>query len=159
MRVRAVGPERFAVGSRRLELDSAVLAQYRGGTWPTCCRPARPLALKNYGPGQLATIALRGTSAQHTAVLWNGLNIMLPTLGQNDFALLPVGATTRVSLQPGPGRRALRQRRRGRGRAAEQRRPTGGPASAAACRPMPAALACGAAAWKPARPRRRWPCA
>ena len=102
VRVRAVGPERFAVGSRRLELDSAVLSQYRGGNLADVLQARTPLALKNYGPGQLATIALRGTSAQHTAVLWNGLNIMLPTLGQNDFALLPVGATTRVAVQPGP---------------------------------------------------------
>ena len=102
VRVRAVGPERFAVGSRRMELDSAVLAQYRGATLADVLQTRTPLALKNYGPGQLATIALRGTSAQHTAVLWNGLNIMLPTLGQNDFNLLPVGATTRVAIQPGP---------------------------------------------------------
>ncbi|HEX8326297.1 MAG TPA: TonB-dependent receptor [Hymenobacter sp.] len=102
VRVRAVGPERFAVGSRRFELDSAVLGQYRGGNLADVLQARTPIALKNYGPGQLATIALRGTSAQHTAVLWNGLNIMLPTLGQNDFSLLPIGATTRVAIQPGP---------------------------------------------------------
>ena len=102
VRVRAIGPERFAVGSTRTELDSAVLAQYRGSSLAEVLLARTPLALKYYGPGQLATIALRGTSAQHTAVLWNGLNIMLPTLGQTDFALLPVGASTRVSIQPGP---------------------------------------------------------
>ena len=102
VRVRAIGPERFAVGSSRTELDSAVLAQYRGSSLAEVLQARTPLALKYYGPGQLATIALRGTSAQHTAVLWNGLNIMLPTLGQTDFALLPVGASTRVSIQPGP---------------------------------------------------------
>ncbi|GAB3313234.1 TonB-dependent receptor plug domain-containing protein [Hymenobacter humi] len=102
VQVRAVGPERFAVGSRRLELDSAVLSQYRGGNLAEVLQARTPLAIKSYGPGQLATIALRGTSAQHTAVLWNGLNIALPALGQNDFALLPVGATTRVAIQPGP---------------------------------------------------------
>ncbi|ALW84612.1 hypothetical protein AUC43_05640 [Hymenobacter sedentarius] len=102
VRVRAVGPERFAVGSQKIELDSAVLAQYRGATLADVLQARTPLAMKSYGPGQLATIALRGTSAQHTAVLWNGLNIMLPTLGQNDFSLLPVGATTRVAVQPGP---------------------------------------------------------
>ena len=102
VRVRAVGPERFAVGSTRTELDSAVLAQYRGSSLAEVLQARTPLALKYYGPGQLATIALRGTSAQHTAVLWNGLNIMLPTLGQTDFALLPVGASTRISIQPGP---------------------------------------------------------
>lgn len=102
VRVRALGPERFAVGSSRIVLDSAVLAQYRGANLADVLQARTPLALKNYGPGQLATIALRGTSAQHTAVLWNGLNIMLPTLGQNDFALLPVGAVTRVAIQAGP---------------------------------------------------------
>ncbi|GAA4037492.1 TonB-dependent receptor plug domain-containing protein [Hymenobacter glaciei] len=102
VRVRAVGTERFAVGSTRTELDSAVLAQYRGSNLAEVLQARTPLALKYYGPGQLASIALRGTSAQHTAVLWNGLNIMLPTLGQTDFALLPVGASTRVSIQPGP---------------------------------------------------------
>ncbi|MCI1188199.1 TonB-dependent receptor [Hymenobacter sp. DH14] len=102
VRVRAIGPERFAVGSTLTELDSAVLAQYRGSNLAEVLQARTPLALKYYGPGQLATIALRGTSAQHTAVLWNGLNIMLPTLGQTDFALLPVGASTRVSIQPGP---------------------------------------------------------
>src|SRR6188768_3346940 len=37
---------------------------------------------KTYGNNQLSTIALRGTSASQTAVLWNGININAPTLGQ-----------------------------------------------------------------------------
>lgn len=103
VQVRVARSERFAVGSRRLELDSATLSQFRGGTVADALQARSPLYLKNYGPGQAATISLRGTSAQHTAVLWNGLNIMLPTLGQNDFALLPLGAGTGVAVQPGPG--------------------------------------------------------
>jgi iron complex outermembrane receptor protein len=101
-RVRAVRAERFAVGSRRFELDSAVLAQYRGGTVADVLGARSDLYIKNYGPGQLATISLRGTAAQHTAVLWNGLNIALPTLGQNDLALLPLSGNTQVAVQPGP---------------------------------------------------------
>ncbi|MGI4875305.1 MAG: TonB-dependent receptor [Janthinobacterium lividum] len=100
--VRGLRPERFAVGTSRLELDSAVLAQYRGGTAADVLGTRLGLYIKNYGPGQLATISLRGTSAQHTAVLWNGLNIALPTLGQNDLALLPLGANTQLLVQPGP---------------------------------------------------------
>ena len=102
VRVRAVAPSQFAVGSRRQELDSAALSQARGGTVAEALQARTPLYLKSYGPGQLASISMRGTSAQHTAVLWNGLNIMLPTLGQNDFALLPLGAGTRLAVQPGP---------------------------------------------------------
>jgi vitamin B12 transporter len=100
--VRGVRPEQFAVGSQRLELDSAVLAQYRGGTAADVLGARLGMYIKNYGPGQLATISLRGTSAQHTAVLWNGLNIALPTLGQNDLALLPISGNTQLSVQPGP---------------------------------------------------------
>ncbi|AMR27571.1 hypothetical protein A0257_11000 [Hymenobacter psoromatis] len=100
--VRAVRPEQFAVGSRRLEVDSAVLAQYRGGTVTDVLGSRLGLYIKNYGPGQLATISLRGTSSQHTAVLWNGLNIMLPTLGQNDLSLLPISGNTQLSVQLGP---------------------------------------------------------
>ncbi|QKG54479.1 TonB-dependent receptor [Hymenobacter sp. BRD67] len=100
--VRGVRPERFAVGSPRLEVDSAVLAQYRGGTAADVLGAREGLYIKNYGPGQLATISLRGTSSQHTAVLWNGLNITLPTLGQNDLALLPISGNTQLAVQPGP---------------------------------------------------------
>jgi vitamin B12 transporter len=100
--VRAVRPERFAVGSQRLEVDSAALAQYRGGTAADVLGARLGLYIKNYGPGQLATLSLRGTSAQHTAVLWNGLNIALPTLGQNDLALLPISGNTQLSVQLGP---------------------------------------------------------
>jgi len=102
VRVRALRTEQFAAGSRRYEADSAGLSQFRGGTVAELLQARTPLYLKSYGPGQLASITLRGTSAQHTAVLWNGLNIMLPTLGQNDFALLPVAANTRLTVQPGP---------------------------------------------------------
>jgi len=100
--VRAVRPERFAVGSQRVEVDSAVLAQYRGGTAADVLGSRLGLYIKNYGPGQLATISLRGTSSQHTAVLWNGLNIALPTLGQNDLALLPLSGNTQLAVQAGP---------------------------------------------------------
>ena len=102
VQVRAVRPAQFAVGTRQMTIDSAALSQFRGGTVAEALQARTPLYLKNYGPGQLATIALRGTSAQHTAVLWNGLNIMLPTLGLNDFSLLPVGANTQLTVQPGP---------------------------------------------------------
>ena len=102
VRVQGVRLNRFAVGSRVLTLDSTALAPYRTGTLTDVLSARTPLYLKNYGPGQLSTITMRGTAAQHTAVLWNGFNIMLPTLGQTDFALLPVSGNTQIDVQPGP---------------------------------------------------------
>lgn len=100
--VQARRPERFAVGSRVHTLDSAALAPYRTGTLAEVLTARLPILIKSYGPGQLSTISLRGTGAVHTAVLWNGFNVALPTLGQNDFALLTAGANARVDVQPGP---------------------------------------------------------
>lgn len=102
VRIEATRPDRFAVGSRLQVLDSATLATYRGQTLADALGAQTTIYLKNYGPGQLASIAMRGTSARHTAVLWNGLNINLPTLGEADFALLPTTGATRVTVQPGP---------------------------------------------------------
>ena len=47
--------------------------------------------VKNYGPGALSTTSIRGGSAGHTQVVWNGLPLENPLLGQLDFALLPTG--------------------------------------------------------------------
>jgi vitamin B12 transporter len=100
--VRAVRPSRFAVGTRQVVLDSLALAQYRGGTLVELLEARTPLYFKNYGPGQLASISLRGTASRHTAVLWQGFNINIPSLGEADFAILPVGAATSIAVQPGP---------------------------------------------------------
>lgn len=45
--------------------------------------------IKNYGAGSSATTSIRGGSAEHTRVLWNGLPIENPMLGQFDFSLVP----------------------------------------------------------------------
>lgn len=42
--------------------------------------------IKNYGPGNIATITQRGLGAAHTAVLWHGLNIQNNTLSTIDFS-------------------------------------------------------------------------
>ncbi|WP_167856381.1 TonB-dependent receptor [Hymenobacter metallicola] len=102
VRVQGSRPSRFAVGSRVTTIDSVALAQYRSGTVADVLSARTPLYIKNYGPGQLASISIRGTSARHTAVLWNGLNIALPSLGESDFALFPASSTTQVQVQHGP---------------------------------------------------------
>jgi vitamin B12 transporter len=102
VRIQAIQPSRFAVGSRLTTVDSVALAQYRGGTVADVLAARTPIYIKNYGPGQLASISIRGTSARHTAVLWNGLNISLPSLGEADFALFPTNGATQVQVQHGP---------------------------------------------------------
>lgn len=54
--------------------------------------------IKNYGNGQLASISIRGTSAAQTDVMWNGVQINSPGLGQVDFALLNMGMGDRLEF-------------------------------------------------------------
>jgi len=100
--VEAARLSHYAVGTRRTVFDSTDLALYPAGTLADVLAARTPLYLKNYGPGQLSSISLRGTSARHTAVLWHGFNINLPSLGEADFALLPTTGATQVAVQHGP---------------------------------------------------------
>ena len=57
--------------------------------------------VKSYGQGNIASLGIRGSTAEETAVLWNGININNPMLGQADISLLPVGFFNSMSLQKG----------------------------------------------------------
>ena len=105
--VRAIAPERFLAGQKLQRVDSATLLQFRFGSLTDLLTLNTPLAFKNYGPGQLATVSFRGTSANHTAVLWNGININQPNLGQTDFSTLPVAGFDRLSVQYGSAGSAI----------------------------------------------------
>ena len=126
-----------------------------------CAGARTALYLKNYGPGQLSSITLRGTSARHTAVLWNGFNINLPSLGEADFSLLPVSGTTQIEIQPGPagatyGNGAVG----GTVRLSSAAPPIPG-AGAGRARPRPTTAASGwaRACSQPASATSSWPCA
>ena len=57
--------------------------------------------VKAYGPGNIASLSIRGSTAQQTAVIWNGMNINNPMLGQADISLLPAGFFSSMSIQKG----------------------------------------------------------
>jgi iron complex outermembrane receptor protein len=99
--VRGFIPQKFMSGLKVQRIDSSSLAQVRFQNISDVLSAYTPIAFKNYGPGQLSTASFRGTSANHTAVLWNGLNINAPTLGQTDFSTIPVAGFDQLSVQYG----------------------------------------------------------
>lgn len=99
--VKGYAPERFLAGQKFRKIEEGTLKQFQFYTLSELLRYATPLAIKNYGPGQLATISFRGTSASHTAVLWNGVNINQPTLGQTDFSTIALGGFKEIGIQYG----------------------------------------------------------
>ncbi|HEX8060778.1 MAG TPA: TonB-dependent receptor, partial [Cyclobacteriaceae bacterium] len=57
--------------------------------------------IRSYGVGGLTTPSFRGTGGSHTAILWNGINIISPLNGQSDLTLLPITFIDDVQLQSG----------------------------------------------------------
>ncbi|WP_229209383.1 TonB-dependent receptor plug domain-containing protein [Dyadobacter sediminis] len=99
--IRGFAPERFMSGLKVQKMDSSALNNFRFQNISDLLSLYTPLAFKNYGHGQLNTVSFRGTSANHTAVLWNGLNINSPILGQTDFSTIPVAGFDELSVQYG----------------------------------------------------------
>lgn len=99
--VKGFVPQKYMAGLKVQKLDSTLLAQYRFQNIMDLLSAQTPLAFRDYGPGQLSTVSFRGTSSNHTAVLWNGLNINSPSLGQTDFSTIPVAGFDELTVQYG----------------------------------------------------------
>ncbi|NEM96735.1 TonB-dependent receptor plug domain-containing protein [Pontibacter burrus] len=93
--------EVFAAGSRVTTIDSSYLKIYSSSSLADALQARTPVYFKSYGVNGLSSVSFRGTNASQTAVLWNGLNIGLPTLGQADFSTLPLSGIGEVSVQAG----------------------------------------------------------
>ena len=59
--------------------------------------------LKTYGLGSLSTPSTRGTNANHTTILWNGINLQSPMNGTLDFSLVPSGMIDDLSYNKNGG--------------------------------------------------------
>ncbi|MGV3461046.1 MAG: TonB-dependent receptor plug domain-containing protein [Flavobacterium sp.] len=58
---------------------------------------------KENGPGMVSSPSFRGTTAQQTAVLWNGININSQLNGQTDFNTVNTRDFTGISVRAGGG--------------------------------------------------------
>ncbi len=76
-------------GFKFFRIDSSQLRDYPLFSLTEVLNDNTPLFVKYYGSGGAATSSFRGTSAGHTQVTWNGININDPMLGQSDFSLIP----------------------------------------------------------------------
>jgi len=61
-----------------------------------------PVFVKSEGRGALATVSFRGTATSHTNVLWNGISLQSPMLGQVDFSTIPAYLSDNIELFAGP---------------------------------------------------------
>ena len=93
----------FAIGAKTTTLDSTLLSLEALPNLADIINYYTPIAVKSYGNGMLSTISFRGTGPSHTAVLWHGVNISYPMLGQSDLSMLSLALSNEVSIQHGTG--------------------------------------------------------
>ena len=77
-------------GFKKVRIDSNILVQYLSTDLSTLLSQQSTIFIKSYGNGGLATPSFRGTTATHTQVEWNGINIDSPMLGQIDLSQVQV---------------------------------------------------------------------
>lgn len=56
------------------------------------------VTIRSYGPGNLATASIRGSGSTHTRVLWNGISVESPMMGQLDFSTVPAFAADELKI-------------------------------------------------------------
>lgn len=62
-----------------------------------------PIYFKENGLGMVSSVSFRGTTAQQTAVVWNGININSKLLGQTDFNTINISGYDAISVRSGGG--------------------------------------------------------
>lgn len=90
--------------SKKTQLfDSLALARSSSRSLSEFLAEQSTVYIKSYGGGNIATTSFRGGNANHTALLWNGLNIQNAMLGQTDLSIIPVLFFDNLSLEYGGG--------------------------------------------------------
>jgi len=82
-------------------VDNSILELNNIRTFADILQRNSSIFIKDYGPGSLATASFRGTTANHTKVLWNGVPVNAPNNGQVDFNRLPVFFIDEAALARG----------------------------------------------------------
>lgn len=77
------------IGTTKTVLDTLILRESITNSLADILSQSTSIFIKSYGRGTMATASFRGSSPSHTQVLWNGININSPMLGQVDFSMIP----------------------------------------------------------------------
>lgn len=91
----------FKTGVKTQHIDTLFIQTQQANSVADVLSKYSQIFIKSYGAGGLATASFRGSSANQTAILWNGFNLQSPMLGQADFALLPASLFENMSIDYG----------------------------------------------------------
>jgi vitamin B12 transporter len=95
--------QKYLAGALVENIDSSLSKNYSSNHLGEVLAIQFPVYFRSYGNGMISGISIRGTAPQHTAVLWNGINISSFSLGQSDFSILPMAAFDEIKIHQGGG--------------------------------------------------------
>jgi len=92
----------FNTGQKQQQLNDSVIA-HNSFAMTDLLNRETPIYFKQNGYGMVSSASFRGTTAQQTAVLWNGININSQLTGQTDFNTLLTSNFNSISVKYGGG--------------------------------------------------------
>ena len=95
--------QQFETSKKRSEIDSLTLGRYNTSSLADLLANQSTIHIKSYGNGNIVSTSMRGGNANHTALLWNGLNIQNTMLGLPDLSIVPTSLFNNISLEYGGG--------------------------------------------------------
>ncbi|MCB0488487.1 MAG: TonB-dependent receptor [Cyclobacteriaceae bacterium] len=91
----------YVIAPYELPIDSTMLSLASNGSVTDLLRKQGLGHLRSYGPGGPASPSFRGTGSSHTAILWNGINLISPLTGLLDLSLVPASFFDDATIQTG----------------------------------------------------------
>ena len=88
-------------GLKTISIDTLAISQKKALSLSALLQENTSIFIKTYGRGATATASMRGTSASHTNVYWNGIKINSPMSGEADFSLVPLYFVDDVAIHFG----------------------------------------------------------
>ena len=93
----------FSTGQKIIPFDSITRFQNQDKSLAELIRSNTSIQIKSYNYNGLSTIAFRGTSAQHSGIYWNGIQLNPSNSGLLDLQLIPAGFFNRMQVLYGGG--------------------------------------------------------
>jgi iron complex outermembrane receptor protein len=91
------------IGVKITKIDSLLITQKSSVTLSELLLENSQLFVKSTGKGSFSTASFRGTTASHTKVSWNNVELNSPILGSADLSLIPISLLDKIEIIPGAG--------------------------------------------------------
>lgn len=88
-------------GKRTQRMEPALMELFRYNAVSDLLSFSSGTYVRSYGNGGIAMAGLRGSSAEQSAVLWNGFNLQNSMLGVSDLSMVPASLFESVSVEYG----------------------------------------------------------